>query len=265
MQQDAGGNDDEVGFAIGGIAGVVEDRQGQARGRLGQGHDGAHAVVDGDRVGTGLVHQAFEDLGQDEGVADGLRIDLDLDATFLHHRIGHAGTIFDQRLFLAGLLDQFAEGRVVHGLDIHLPGGLADLGGLLATRTPAGGAADGDDPFAEGVLEAKQCPHTPLEFVVAVDDDILIVHAGLAVLIDGLAEVAVMGDFVPEIDRAGFVAKEQQRPFGGIGEGLEDADIGVGPIDQHQVVVGLAQFGGLVAVTEGNQRANLHRKFAVGL
>ncbi len=70
-----------------------------------------------------------------------------------------------------------------------------------------------------------------------------------------------MGNFVPQIDRPGFVPQKHHRPFGGVGQCLKDIHPGGGRINQGHIMILFGNFSSLVFIIQGNERSNLQPEF----
>jgi len=63
---------------------------------LGQGHDGSHALVDGEGVGLGLFQYIFKYFGEDEGIDDKFDIGLQIGAPLIEIFLGLPGASAQQ-------------------------------------------------------------------------------------------------------------------------------------------------------------------------
>ncbi|OQC01742.1 MAG: hypothetical protein BWX80_03335 [Candidatus Hydrogenedentes bacterium ADurb.Bin101] len=184
MQQDARGNHNEIGFAEGQAAFIIEQGKAQAGRGLGHGDDRAHAFAYRDGVRLVFLHKVAEYFCQQEcflregvhllqGVRrprtgdqlcrgnlllPGQECDTGLPQVFTgqvfalpHEGFISAGGLYPRGQFLIGDLGIFQAPQ--------FPGAFRRT--AHASLVPADGGADGDHAFAPDIFQSVQRPQTP--------------------------------------------------------------------------------------------------------
>jgi hypothetical protein len=241
-QQDARGDDDEIGFAERQQSLVVQQAQGQAGRGLGHGHDGPHATVDGERRGAVLLHQVLEGAVEHKRVHHELPVRLERGARKRQVLGGPALGAGDAVPVLEQAADAFLE-VVVAGLDNFelepLPRHLDRVPRVLALR-----AAQRHDPGSGEVLRRVEPVQPPQQLAAVVHHHVVDREAGSLGRIPGKRleavrpEVADAQRFIPVIDRAGAVPHENDgvaffrnagpQEVAGTRRGVNDVHVGAG-------------------------------------
>jgi len=236
----------------------------QARRRVRDAHDGAHALVDGDGPGARLGHQAAEDVVEQETALDVLALRFERDVRVGQVGGGAVAGPLDGGFVGLSRLDQLPQFLVRDGLKVHLPLGPREV--RRGGRGPAARAADADNAGPQRVLQTAQRPQPPRDVVLRVHHHVGEVRARDGQRVSVLAEEARRDDLVPQVQRPRLVADEEDDGLAG-GEGrLERALRAAGRVDQQgigrvQVRDGLE----LVRVPHGRNRQNLEGEVGAGL
>ncbi len=163
-------------------------------------------MIDGEGGGAGFAHHAAQDLCEEEGVVDVFTARFEPDALLAQVIAGFEGRLFHEFFVFAGGLDAAAEFVVGHFHQIEAEALASQLRSAATARAPAGCAAEAEHAPALRVLQPAERAQAPGDIGGLIHDDVHGVRAGLAPLIDGLAQEARVDDLVPLVDGAGAVA-----------------------------------------------------------
>ena len=130
---------------------------------------------------------------------------------------------------LLGLLNPLAQLRVGNGNNIQLPGGSGTIRRPAAGGSPPARVPDGDNALAEDILQAVEGSEPPEKLRVVIHDDIMDIHARLAVFITSLPKKMGVGADVHVVQRARAVPHEHQIPLVRHGQGLQHLRHCAGP------------------------------------
>ena len=263
-EQNAGERVGEIGVAEGGQPGVVQQTQGETGRRVQDRDQPAHAIRDAQIRTPVLFHQRPNHAQGQERVhhelAIGFQRDIRLRDQFVRHPLRFAHR-FDVGPNLRDARTQFLGRHDDHFVtpDIARMGGGELLGGPAVVL----GAAQGQHSGAARVLQSVERPQPPEHIGVFVHHDVIEIQMRLSFDVFALPEQSPMGDLVPEVNRTGLVADEEDVRFARGGQLFEPMLRPAGAEDEQHIRLGLGARAGVGVVVDPRQRLELERKLGL--